>query len=678
MESTQRESPLLSTENEVEPVNLSELNSLPSRQIRRRLDSVSSTSTTSSTVTFRSGNRVYETRQKKKIPQVHKVIFSMFIIVGTIALGAYLLVQKSQGTGMFQITEEELQADEAYDEMEHERPVEMNTRDWVGLIAACFFIFLAAGGGIGGGGVLVPTYIILLQFPPKYAIPLSNCTILGSSISNLILNVNKRHEYADRPMMDWDIMLMMEPLTIAGALVGTFINVISPPWLVTLMLVILLVSAAHRTLGKGIKKFKKETIALEKAALEKQGHIDMDNVAKGVEKDGYEALPDEAGDPEKTRQEYVNPQTVLAWTPAEVKQWWERSLPPGCQEYIYIVDECELDGNDLLDLDYISLSQFNVKKMLIMKILRRIKQLKQSLGMPAEDATTVLIKKEDGHDADHKPQNEDLSYTVAPGQPDPRYQKAEAEGNTEYMEILKNESIHQPWKVLLMFLCTAGMLTLTILKGGGNINPLNVESCTPLYWTLTLAAIPWVLVISYIGRAHLLKTWALKDKCGYEYLPQDVVWDETATIKYPLMCSMAGLAAGMFGIGGGIVKGPLMLEMNVYPPVTSATSATMILFTSSAASVSYLLFEQLNLNYAVVLFCLGIIFTLAGQIGLNKLVKKYKRNSLIVLLIGTIVALSAVAMGIESCGSIIDLFKGEAEPGSSICEGAGGGEGRLL
>jgi len=578
------------------------------------------------------------------------------------------------------LTEEELEADEAYDRMEHERPVEMDTADWVGLTAACFFIFLAAGGGIGGGGVLVPTYIILLQFPPKYAIPLSNCTILGSSISNLILNVNKRHEYADRPMIDWDIMLMMEPLTIAGALVGTFINVISPPWLVTCMLVILLTAAAHRTLGKGVKKFKAETIALEKAAMSKQGHIDLDNVGQdAAKKDGYEELPDEKNkrEPEKVRQEYVNPQTVLAWSPAEVKQWWQRSLPPGCQEYIYIVDECELDGNDLLDLDYISLSQFNVKKMLIMKILRRIKQLKQSLGMPAEDATTVLINKEDGDKEEKRPQNEDLSYTVPPGGSDPRYEKAEATGNTDYMNILKAESIHPPWKVILMFLCTGGMLTLTILKGGGNINPLGVESCTPLYWTLTLLALPWVLIISYIGRAHLLKTWALKTKCGYEYLPQDVVWDETATIKYPLMCSMAGLAAGMFGIGGGIVKGPLMLEMNVYPPVTSATSATMILFTSSAASVSYLLFEQLNLHYAQVLFVLGIIFTLFGQIGLNKLVKKYKRNSLIVLLIGVIVALSAVAMGIESCGSVIDLFRGEAEPGSSICEGADGGEGRL-
>merc|ERR1719447_2046182 len=118
-------------------------------------------------------------------------------------------------------------------------------------------------------------------------------------------------------------------------------------------------------------------------------------------------------------------------------------------------------------------------------------------------------------------------------------------------------------------------------------------------------------MISQIARSHLLQVYQAKKDCGYQYLPQDIVWDERATIRYPLICSTAGLAAGMFGVGGGIVKGPLMLEMNVYAPVTSATSATMILFTSSAASVSYLLFQQLNLHYAQVLFVLGIIFTLA-------------------------------------------------------------------
>ena len=34
----------------------------------------------------------------------------------------------------------------------------------------------------------------------------------------------------------------------------------------------------------------------------------------------------------------------------------------------------------------------------------------------------------------------------------------------------------------------------------------------------------------------------------------DVDWNPVTTLAYPAICSVAGLVAGMFGVGGGIVK----------------------------------------------------------------------------------------------------------------------------
>ena len=39
---------------------------------------------------------------------------------------------------------------------------------------------------------------------------------------------------------------------------------------------------------------------------------------------------------------------------------------------------------------------------------------------------------------------------------------------------------------------------------------------------------------------------------------------------------LAGVIAGMFGVGGGMVKGPIMLAMGVHPATATATSATMV------------------------------------------------------------------------------------------------------
>ena len=78
-------------------------------------------------------------------------------------------------------------------------------------------LMIAASGGIGGGGMLLPLLIIVFGFNPKNAIPLSNITILGSSITNVCLNLSRRHPEADRPLIDWDLLLIMEPLIMAGA-----------------------------------------------------------------------------------------------------------------------------------------------------------------------------------------------------------------------------------------------------------------------------------------------------------------------------------------------------------------------------------------------------------------------------------------------------------------------------
>ena len=117
----------------------------------------------------------------------------------------------------------------------------------------------------------MPLLILIFEFSPKYAIPLSNFTILGASITNMYLNLPKRHPEADRPLVDWDLILMMEPLTMLGAIVGSYIGKILPDEVLVFMLVVLLGLTTHRTIGKGIKKWNEETVELAAGA---QGESD--------------------------------------------------------------------------------------------------------------------------------------------------------------------------------------------------------------------------------------------------------------------------------------------------------------------------------------------------------------------------------------------------------------------
>jgi hypothetical protein len=125
--------------------------------------------------------------------------------------------------------------------------------DYVGFIAAILGLMLAAGGGIGGGGLLVPIYILILGFPVKHAVSLSNVTVFGGAIANTLLNAPKRHPSPlanNRPLIDWNLMVMMEPLTMAGALIGADLNEFLPDVMLVIMLVLLLGFTTIRTLKK--------------------------------------------------------------------------------------------------------------------------------------------------------------------------------------------------------------------------------------------------------------------------------------------------------------------------------------------------------------------------------------------------------------------------------------------
>lgn len=76
--------------------------------------------------------------------------------------------------------------------------------DFVLAIITFLTIALAAPTGTGGGGILVPMYMIIGQFSAHSAVPLSKATILGGAVANNLINIQRRHPFANRPVVDFD------------------------------------------------------------------------------------------------------------------------------------------------------------------------------------------------------------------------------------------------------------------------------------------------------------------------------------------------------------------------------------------------------------------------------------------------------------------------------------------
>ena len=167
-----------------------------------------------------------------------------------------------------------------------------------------------------------------------------------------------------------------------------------------------------------------------------------------------------------------------------------------------------------------------------------------------------------------------------------------------------------------------------------------------VYWLLPALTLGGLGIVTALCGRHLLKLHRIRERRVYRFVEGDVLWDAHGVRFYPLVSSLAGVAAGLLGIGGGMVVGPLMLEMGMLPTVSAATSAFMILFTSSSTVVQFLLLGMCRLDYTLWYGAIGMLGTAVGQKVAGFYMRKYKRQSIIIFALGLIIGLSALVMGL--------------------------------
>lgn len=469
--------------------------------------------------------------------------------------------------------------------------VPLSGTDVLGFALSSLSVVLAAGGGIGGGGMLIPIYVLVMGFTPKRAIPLSNVTVLGGSIANTILNARKRHPSADRPLIDWDFILVMEPLTISGALLGSLLHKVLREVVLVILLILVMGAMAVTTLRKAQKMHQQED---ESAA---RRHV------LGASS-GAQAAECESGGYQGGRQSF-----------SEMPE-----LETSCGDGLQVGLESGIDERPLIDEQARADSQAHMATV----------NLDSPSSLPKSRSSALFkVATEDMEIRSSTSNFEDL--------------------NASLLEQILDEERSTPWRTNVCIICSmfVTILFINVAKGGGGYSPFGIVCGSLLFWLAKLLMNVVVLGVFVSARSFMLRRTRRKQNAHYPYKEDDVIWDERATIVYPLNCFFAGLFAGMFGIGGGILKGPLMLAMGVHPAVASATSACMILFTSSTATTSYSVFGLLPWDYALICFAVGFVATLLGQTIMSWLLKKFKRTSYIAFSIGVVVLLSAILMTVE-------------------------------
>jgi len=147
---------------------------------------------------------------------------------------------------------------------------------WHGLCSIIIFLAstLAAAAGTGGGGMFVPLLVALANLSAESAVPLSQFMIFCGSIVNLSCFLGERHpEHLKRPVIDYDCLVLFEPVLTLGVTLGVLCNKMTPQWLLLLLLAMVLGLAFWRTASKAMTQWQKE-----KKIMQQQPHIETPRV----------------------------------------------------------------------------------------------------------------------------------------------------------------------------------------------------------------------------------------------------------------------------------------------------------------------------------------------------------------------------------------------------------------
>mmetsp|Transcript_47792 Transcript_47792/g.108446 ORF Transcript_47792/g.108446 Transcript_47792/m.108446 type:complete len:330 (+) Transcript_47792:478-1467(+) len=129
---------------------------------------------------------------------------------------------------------------------------------------------------------------------------------------------------------------------------------------------------------------------------------------------------------------------------------------------------------------------------------------------------------------------------------------------------------------------------------------------------MSVCAVLWPGVCMFLIGRYLNGIHEQREAAGYLYLDTDIQFTKEQLGKFPVTAVNAGLAAGLLGIGGGMVIGPLFIEIGMQPQVGTSSCAYMILWTAVSGVVQYYYAGKLGWQFMLFFMAFGFI---SGQIG---------------------------------------------------------------
>ncbi|TVU34857.1 hypothetical protein EJB05_16711 [Eragrostis curvula] len=205
--------------------------------------------------------------------------------------------------------------------------------------------------------------------------------------------------------------------------------------------------------------------------------------------------------------------------------------------------------------------------------------------------------------------------------------------------------------LVVVWLCFFALHVFIGDKHGKGV--IRIKPCGVVYWLITLSQLPFAVAFTwYIIYAKSKKQIVHDQEDGKETL-MDTGMETLSSLTFPLAAFVTGALSGLFGIGGGLLLNPVLLQIGIPPQTAAATSTFMVLFCASMSMVQFILLGMRGIGEASIYGAICFVASVVGSVVIHRAIRKSGRISLIVFLVTGIMALSAV---IVTCVGALDVW----------------------
>ena len=211
----------------------------------------------------------------------------------------------------------------------------------------------------------------------------------------------------------------------------------------------------------------------------------------------------------------------------------------------------------------------------------------------------------------------------------------------DYLKITK-EKKGESWyscylyQLFFIFLC---LISFIFVNSKKNLSLKSIE-----YILLSVIQILIFLAISVLIVLYLKKE-QLRRNSNFFYLENEIIWNNKKIISFIIVSSIISILSTFLGIGGGMLFVPFLIINNIPPEIASATNSVSTFYSSTTSSIQYIGSDRILPYYSMIFFLTSFVSSYFG-LKTFKIISKYKKKSILIIILGLLILTSAIVMTI--------------------------------